>query len=530
MSNKVNEREVQTSISLLMNWSLCSLSLPLDDRCVAEQVAPLLFMNKFQKGAAEIMLKTLTNGMKIGKATVIVDIIPKGNPEIRPGTKIKPKFITYHNTGNNGRGANAKAHNTYIHNLASYHPKDTTHVSWHLTVDENYIYQHLPFDENAWHCGDGSGPRSGNMTSIGIEICMHRDQKDYHQAEENAIALGVYLAKELGIPDSNHVPHQKWSGKYCPQVILRRDGNFTKFHNRIKAAIQKDGKVSKPASSPKQEPVKVSAPKGNPIGTAEILVANLNIRADASFSARIVDVAKKGQKFDVYETKNGLHRIKTGWISAGTKYTKFVKKGSTSASGSDKVIGTAQVLVNMLNIRKDANFSSKIVGVARKGQKFEVFESKNGLHRIKAGWISAGEKYTKFTPKAAPKANNKAIGTIEILVGMLNIRSGPSFDAGVVGIAEKGQRYTVYEAKNGLYRIGTGRWCSAGSKYVKFTPVANKKPKGDMKTNSIVDYLKSIGVDSSYSNRKKLAAKHGIKGYSGTPSQNLTLLKKLRGH
>lgn len=182
----------------------------------------------------------LTNGMKIGKATVVVDIIKKGNLKIRPGTIIKPRFITYHNTGNSGKGANAKAHNAYIHNLASYHPKDTSHVSWHISVDENFIYQHIPFDENAWHCGDGSSKASGNMTSIGIEICEHVDQKNYHQAEKNAIALGVYIAKALNIPIANHVPHQKWSGKYCPRVILKRDGNFTAFHNRIKAACSEN--------------------------------------------------------------------------------------------------------------------------------------------------------------------------------------------------------------------------------------------------------------------------------------------------
>src|SRR5690606_13978770 len=54
-------------------------------------------------------------------------------------------------------------------------------------------------------------------------------------------------------------------------------------------------------------------------------------------------------------------------------------------------------------------------------------------------------------------------------------------------------------------------------------------PKGDMKTGSVVDYLKSIGVDSSFANRKKLAAQHGIKNYTGTASQNTQLLKKLRG-
>ncbi|WP_440894984.1 N-acetylmuramoyl-L-alanine amidase [Amphibacillus sp. Q70] len=58
-----------------------------------------------------------------------------------------------------------------------------------------------------------------------------------------------------------------------------------------------------------------------------------------------------------------------------------------------------------------------------------------------------------------------------------------------------------------------------------------KKPaiKGDQKTNSVVDYLKSIKVDSSYNNRKKLAQANGISNYKGTASQNTQLLKKLRG-
>lgn len=47
--------------------------------------------------------------------------------------------------------------------------------------------------------------------------------------------------------------------------------------------------------------------------------------------------------------------------------------------------------------------------------------------------------------------------------------------------------------------------------------------------NSVVDYLKSVGQDSSFANRKKLAAQYGINNYSGTAAQNLELLNKLRG-
>ena len=50
----------------------------------------------------------------------------------------------------------------------------------------------------------------------------------------------------------------------------------------------------------------------------------------------------------------------------------------------------------------------------------------------------------------------------------------------------------------------------------------------DSKYTSIVDALNSIGVDSSKANRKKIASSNGIKNYTGTVSQNTTMLKKLK--
>lgn len=45
---------------------------------------------------------------------------------------------------------------------------------------------------------------------------------------------------------------------------------------------------------------------------------------------------------------------------------------------------------------------------------------------------------------------------------------------------------------------------------------------------SIVDALKSIGENSGYAYRKKIAAANGITGYSGTPKENIKLLSLLR--
>jgi LysM repeat protein/GH25 family lysozyme M1 (1,4-beta-N-acetylmuramidase) len=44
---------------------------------------------------------------------------------------------------------------------------------------------------------------------------------------------------------------------------------------------------------------------------------------------------------------------------------------------------------------------------------------------------------------------------------------------------------------------------------------------------SLVDYMKSKGMDASFANRSKLAGQYGIVGYSGSAAQNLALLAKL---
>lgn len=80
------------------------------------------------------------------------------------------------------------------------------------------------------------------------------------------------------------------------------------------------------------------------------------------------------------------------------------------------------------------------------------------------------------------------------------------------------------------------RWneyiASIGKASEKAPVTSTPKPhehKGDVyEGTSIVDYLISIKEDSSFTNRKRFAEKHGIKNYSGTALQNMELLDKLR--
>lgn len=152
-------------------------------------------------------------------------LIPAGR-ENRPAHPMTPKYITVHNTGNTGVGANAKSHADYLLKPEAANAP----VSWHYTVDDHSIYQHIPDNESAYHATDGAG--QGNRASIGIEICVNSDG-DYTKAEANAIELIRYLMNKYGIPVAYVVPHQKWyPEKYCPYKILPR---WDKFINTIKS-------------------------------------------------------------------------------------------------------------------------------------------------------------------------------------------------------------------------------------------------------------------------------------------------------
>lgn len=84
------------------------------------------------------------------------EIIPKTNPCNRCGVlKEYTEFIVVHDTASGAPSANGRAHANWINSMANDVNSKTT-VSWHFTVDEDGIYQHLPIDEVGYHAGDGT--------------------------------------------------------------------------------------------------------------------------------------------------------------------------------------------------------------------------------------------------------------------------------------------------------------------------------------------------------------------------------------
>ena len=154
----------------------------------------------------------------------IQEHIISGGRKNRPGRDTNPDtYITIHETGNAAKGADAAAHGAYLDSAAG----EDDLVSWHYTVDDHAIVQHLPDYETAYHAGDGKdGP--GNTTSIGIEICVNAGG-DFAQAQANAASLVRLLMEEHGIPIDRVVQHAHWNGKDCPKTIRATTGAWEGF-------------------------------------------------------------------------------------------------------------------------------------------------------------------------------------------------------------------------------------------------------------------------------------------------------------
>lgn len=136
---------------------------------------------------------------------------------VRSGVlKSSIKNIIYHDTGNNNYGANAAMHAAYIagpDNFLYYKAR-----SWHYTVDDAEVVQHLPDNEVAWQ-GDTYAAYS---TTIGIETCVDEGSDLYTTWHRTAKLMASLLVK-YNLQVSDIKQHYDYSGKNCPQTLRRNN-------------------------------------------------------------------------------------------------------------------------------------------------------------------------------------------------------------------------------------------------------------------------------------------------------------------
>lgn len=155
---------------------------------------------------------------------------------IRPGELMDPlttvtpynsdniHWVVVHDTASSSTGSGALAHANYLYNAAI--AENPLWVSWHYTIDDTFIYQHLPENERGYHAGDGStnpGTSStyfggGNRNGVGIEMSINDDGDMYRTWQRTAKLVADILIRN-DLPRTQMAYHNDFSGKDCPNTL-----------------------------------------------------------------------------------------------------------------------------------------------------------------------------------------------------------------------------------------------------------------------------------------------------------------------
>jgi N-acetylmuramoyl-L-alanine amidase len=165
-----------------------------------------------------------------------IDLIPEGKHN-RPGIIIRPASVTVHNTSNTDVGADAHAHAKYLRETGYYvYHGQRIWTSWHYSVDDKRVVNHLPLDEMGYHAHS-----QANGSSIGIEICMNSGI-DQAAANQRAARLVATLLYDFQFNRTAIKAHYNWTSKKCPELLLNDGvpGSRWEGQGRCRFRIQSD--------------------------------------------------------------------------------------------------------------------------------------------------------------------------------------------------------------------------------------------------------------------------------------------------
>lgn len=171
--------------------------------------------------------------MSVAKPPINVLLAQPTNRWSRNGQAVE--YIVLHYVG---AVSTAKANAVYLNR--------DSNLGWsaHFFTDEVSIWQSVPLDESAGHCGvdysNGRAPFWGkcrNKNSIGIEMCCKKDANGNWYIEPETVtrtvALVRWLMQEFNIPIDRVVRHYDVCWKTCPEPWVRDPAQWDSFKKRL---------------------------------------------------------------------------------------------------------------------------------------------------------------------------------------------------------------------------------------------------------------------------------------------------------
>lgn len=168
---------------------------------------------------------------------LVVDILPDIYKYNRTGIlRHSTEYICIHDTASAAPTATPKAHSAWLHNMSN-DPENRNSISWHYTIGDEEIYQHLPLDEVGYHAGDGTReileffPTGINATREG-KITVQEDGYYYYDGQNTNIKAPLddkgNIVKNEQLPYNGVCYRIDENGK-----ILVGKTWFSKSYNRI---------------------------------------------------------------------------------------------------------------------------------------------------------------------------------------------------------------------------------------------------------------------------------------------------------
>ena len=88
----------------------------------------------------------------------------------------------------------------------------------------------------AYHASDQLQEGGGNVSGIGIELCVNSDG-DFEQTLENAAALAAYLLDQYDLSLDQVKRHADFTDKVCPQTLIET-GRWEEFLQMVEAQLE----------------------------------------------------------------------------------------------------------------------------------------------------------------------------------------------------------------------------------------------------------------------------------------------------
>lgn len=267
-------------------------------------------------------------------------------------------------------------------------------------------------------------------------------------------------------------------------------------------------------------------------------VDRLNIRTEPDISSAVLGQLSTGNQAILLQESNEWAKINwnglVGWVS-----TDYVTINETTTQPTEEKVDTTEkesvftsddttftVSVDILNVRKKADLTSKKIGTVSKGQAFKVLNQEHNWVQIqyndkKTGWVySFYGTFSDTTKESSTSSSKKTLGSVTIIYNGTNLRSDATTAADVVERVDAGETYPIVGTKGDFYEVQLDKKTAFVANWVVSTGTENTAVKEEKQVTRKKGTLNglTIVVDAGHGGND-----HGTTGQRGTDEKDITL-------